>query len=720
MSLLSKKKNKEKAVEEKTSKKDVVKKEKKVKGRKKGKAKKEKETLYPTNREPEIRERVEKELQEEEPNLKKNSREYKKKRKSRVKEKLKLHQTSLDQIKPVGNIKISSNYLQIGGKYARILSFIVTPGAFNNLRPMWGIDTIPKIVSDTRLRDMDADAKVLHSFNIRSNKWVQSKIPEAMDVSKTGFNETANSSQAIDADKYKDRFSDTRQIASEIRGHASYLDLSIRVIVTAPSEDDLNEAVRILEREYRSTFQQNVDLVPYVGQQQDEYAGMLNPAESQLGENYQMTSRELAGAYPFIASGINDDTGIYVGALAYEVNSNPVLLDMLDFDELAVICAKGEAEDLRSRSNKNVRYNFKATTGWSVQIAQAALMQNQRVVHLVLNGEDPRKVGVDLSNETAYVDLMHDLSGVNMMEAFSVGVDEIAAMNILQDKIATMVSQFSKQTNKLDDSQIKGSDITNLKTILREFYIEEGMWQPNAKVNRKNLRLLGIPHDQVPKYSDFVLYLNQKLTSARTQASSGKGSQLDMESYGRLYSIVKDMSVNYSDLFDRRTTINRSKIQRSNQVIFDFGQLYKRSSEALMAHFINVFAYSEQELHENDVLVIHGADYMSESVAEFFNKRINQMFDRGVKVVLLYNRDDVLFSEKNEHEQHRKWFEVSQYKLTNPLSTSAIDQYGKILNVVLPVTVRSAMQGAERHIYLMNRSTQNHQDRIIFNWHMYL
>ena len=53
---------------------------------------------------------------------------------------------------------------------------------------------------------------------------------------------------------------------------ASYLDLSIRVIVTAPSEDDLNEAVRILEREYRSTFQQNVDLVPYVGQQQDEYA----------------------------------------------------------------------------------------------------------------------------------------------------------------------------------------------------------------------------------------------------------------------------------------------------------------------------------------------------------------------------------------------------------------------------------------------------------------
>ena len=94
-------------------------------------------------------------------------------------------------------------------------------------------------------------------------------------------------------------------------------------------------------------------------------------------------------------------------------------------------------------------------------------------------------------------------------------------------------------------------------------------------------------------------------------------------------------------------------------------------------------------------------DYMSESVAEFLCKRINQMFDRGVKVVLLYNRDDVLFSEKMNMNNIVKWFEVSQYKLTNPLSTSAIDQYGKILNVVLPVTVRSAMQGAGT-TYLFN------------------
>ena len=129
-------------------------KKKKVKAKKQKKSKKEQD--YPTNREPEIRERMDREVAAENPDLKKSSREYKKKRKAKVKQKLELHQTALDQIKPVGNIKVSSNYLEMGGKFARILSFIVTPGAFNNLRPMWGIDTIPKIVSDTRLRDMDA------------------------------------------------------------------------------------------------------------------------------------------------------------------------------------------------------------------------------------------------------------------------------------------------------------------------------------------------------------------------------------------------------------------------------------------------------------------------------------------------------------------------------------------------------------------------------------
>lgn len=725
MGLLSKSKKKSKVSDEQHEQ-DVKNVEKKIKKKSKRKAKnlkskKRKEEGYQTNREPEIRERVEREIEEENPDLKKSSREYKKKRNEKVKQRLELHQTALDRIKPVGNIKFGSTYIQLGGKYARILSFIVNTGSFNRLRPMWGIDTIPKIVSDTRLRDMDADAKVLHSFNIRSKKWVESKIPDAMDVSRTGFNETSNSSQAIDADKYKERYNDTRVIASEIRSNASYLDLSIRVIVTAPSEEDLNAAIRIIEREYRSTFQQNIDLVPYVGQQQDEYAGMLNPAESQLGDNYQLTSTELAGAYPFITSGINDDDGFYVGALAEQVNNNPVLLNLTDFNNLAVVCARDQAEDLRSRNNKNVVHNFKATTGWSVEYTHQALMNNQRVVHLVLNGEDPRKVGsVDLQTETAYVDLMHELSGVNMMEPFSVGMDEIAAMNVLQEKIATMAMQFSTQTFNLDDSSLKNKDITNLKSVLREFYIDKRMWKSDAKNNRDALRFLNIPHEQVPRGGEFLLHLQTRLEDARKSASQQKGTSDDVESFNRLYNIFKEMIDNYNDLFDRKTTIRRTNIERSNQVIFDFGTLHKRSKSALMAHFINVYAYSERELHENDILIIHGADFLTTSVTKFLNDRIYQMFDRGVKVVLLYDRDDVLFSTKEEHEQHRKWFQDAEIKLTNPLSTSAISEYETILNISLPKTVREAMQGADRHIYLFNRLTQNHRDRITFHWHMFL
>lgn len=692
--------------------------ERKVKRKERRKKQKENKQ-YPTNREPEIRERMDKETEKENPDLKKSSRQFKKKRRTKVKKKLELHQTSLDQIKPVGNIKVSSTFIQIGGRYARIMSFVVAPGRFNQLRPMWGIDTIPKIVSNKDLKKMDVDAKIIHSFNIRPKKWVEKKIPDAMEVATTGFRETANSSQAMDADEYKDTHSETRQIASEIRSGASYLDLSIRVIVTAPSEEYLNDAVRILERDYRSTFQQDVDLVPYVSQQGEEYAGMLNSAEDQLGENYQLTSHEFAGAYPFITSGINDDTGTYVGALAYEVNSNPVLLDLMDFDQLAVVCARGRAEDLKSRNFKDVNYDFQATTAWGVEIAQSALIHGQRVVHLVLNGEDLRKVGSDLRSETAYVDLTHERSGINTMEPFSVGMDEMSAMSVLLEKIATMVKQFSRRTNDLDDSQLKSSDITNLKALLREFYIEEGMWQGDAKNNKELLRLLNLPAKEYPKINKFVVFLRDHLTDAQKAANRGEGSG-DVESIKKLYNIIKSMSDNYSDLFDRRTTINRSLIQQSAQTVFDFGVLYKRSEEALMAHFVNAFSYAERELHENDVLVIHGMDKTSESVNEFLNQRLNQMFDRGVKTVLMYQHPDIMLSKKRRHEQHRKWFEYAEYRLTNTMGASAMDRYAEILRVSLPTTVQQAMQGSDYQIYLINRQTRNHNDRIIFNYHMSL
>ena len=418
--------------------------ENKVKNKKETKADKDvtKAKLNRT-REEEITDRVEHDLVDEKGKLSK--KEYKKRKKKEVKEHLLMHNLTLDRIAPRGNIKFGSVDSLIDGRYATILTFVVRPGSFNRLRPLWGIDTIPKLVSNNKLREKDIEAKAMHTISRRPDKWAENKVTEAVDVSKTGYRETTDSSQSMEAMGYQDYYTDTQIIAKELKDGASYLDLSIRIILKAHTREDLAFATQVLEREYASLFNATVKLVPFVGEQDMEYANMLDSARHQLGENYQLTSRELAGSYPFVTRGMNDPCGSYIGQLAQEVNNDPVLFDSSDFKNLAIVHARGRAEDLSSKFRPEVKHTFKATTAWGNKFTQDAMMKGNKVVEFVLNQEDPRKVGKNLSDETAYVNLTSQKSGINFLEANSTGVDEISAYNILVSKIKAIVSQFSEQ-----------------------------------------------------------------------------------------------------------------------------------------------------------------------------------------------------------------------------------------------------------------------------------
>lgn len=656
-------------------------------------------------REEEISNRVESDLSEEKQRLSK--KEYKKKRKNEVKERLLMHNLTLDRIAPRGNIKFGSVDSLIDGRYATILTFVVRPGSFNRLRPLWGIDTIPKLVSNSKLREKDIEAKSMHTIARRPDKWAENKVTEAVDVSKTGYDETTNSSQSIEAMGYQEYYNDTQIIASELKNGASYLDLSIRIILKAHTKEDLAFATQVLEREYASLFNATVKLVPFVGEQDMEYANMLDSARHQLGENYQLTSRELAGSYPFVTRGMNDPCGSYIGQLAQEVNNDPVLLDSSDFKNLAVVHARGRAEDLSSKFRPDVKHTFKATTAWADKFTQDAMIKGNKVVEFVLNQEDPRKVGRDLSDETAYINLTSQKSGINMFEANSTGVDEIAAYNILVSKIKAIVSQFSEQQIEGDQTVMNFEDVQNLDEILKEFYVDERMWKRDAKDNRDMIRLLNIPHEQVPKMSMFMIHLREKVEAAEKHGEA----VANLASIKKVYNILKQMDSNYSDLFDRKTTIRRDFVRKASRVIFDFKSLKIRSHTALMGHFINVFTYGEQDLGEDDVIIIHGMDEMTESVNTFLRQRFGELMDRGVKVVLLYSQGDIMLGKEKEYQQHNTWFQNADLRITNSMVAKNIKRYEELLHVELPESVKQGLEGSDTFTYFLNRDRES----ILFN-----
>lgn len=661
-------------------------------------------------RQPEIENRVESDMEAEDNEIKPRSRQWRRKKREKVEEHLLMHNMTLDRIAPRGNIKYGSIDFEIDGKVATILTFIVRPGTFNKLRPLWGIDTIPKLISNRRLREKNIEAKILHSFERRSDKWAEGKIETATEVSSAGVEETRRASQAIASKVFKQHEEDTNVIAEEIKDGAKYLDLSIRVVLKAPTREDLQEAIHVLEGEYNSIFGSAVELVPFIGEQDVEYANMLDTAQKQRGENYMLTSRELAGSYMLVARGINDPFGSYIGQLAGEVNNDPVLLDSLDFKKLAVIYARDRAEDLTSKYHQNVRYNYKATTAWGVKVAQDALIQGRRVVEFVLNQEEPLKVGMNLRNITTHVAMDDKRASINFLEAFSKGFDEIPAYNILVDKIKVFLEQFNEARSSKDNTILLQRDFDNLEDVIQEFYIHQKMWKKNAKSNKEDLRLLNLPHTEYPTLDEFEFFLSFIVGNAESE-NKIYGLKGKLDSVEKLSRLVRRINNRNGDIFGRHTTINRNAINKKDRIIFDFKTLKLTSHEALMAQFINAFSYGEQELAEDDVLIIHGMDQMTPSVIEFLKKRFNELNERGVKIVLMYENQDVLFTDEKDYRQHNDWFINADMKISNSMSAKNIKRYEELLHIELPESVRQGMGGSDTYTYFLNRD----RDSVMFN-----
>lgn len=143
--------------------------------------KKSKKSVDRTRQE-EISARVEADMLAENPDTNTKSRDFKKKKRKKVEEKLELRQEWIEKIKPIGNVKFGSVDMQIDGRYATILTFVVTPGSFNKLEPLWGINAIPRLIRDKNLREKNIESKLLYNISRRSDKWAESRIPQALSL----------------------------------------------------------------------------------------------------------------------------------------------------------------------------------------------------------------------------------------------------------------------------------------------------------------------------------------------------------------------------------------------------------------------------------------------------------------------------------------------------------------------------------------------------------
>ena len=584
-------------------------------------------------------------------------------------------------IKPKSKFLFFSDYFQVDGSYATILTVLHRSGADDNLGYFWGIHLIPRHIGN------DVSVRRIEHVGRMSESWIDQHQGRAEGLLNNQASETERDGSLTARQRLSKKQHQLVDVANDLMNGASYLRVAIRLVVKAPSLERLDDAVNKINRQYKDRFD-TVFAAPYVGEQKRELSNLLNKVENKMGRNFMFTSAEFAGNYSLVTRGIEDPKGEYIGQMEGDVNNSAVLMDIDNYDSHVVIAGKAEAKTLSD-------WDFKGQRGvdvWGAKLGMNALLRNKRVVHLVLNRASVAGIGIDLSDVTSNVDMTR--GDINPFELFGDKEQELSVFPAHLDKMGLMVEQLQPMTDE-KRPRIKGA----LQEVLNDFYVDKRMWSRNAQENRHALRLVGIPHKQVPKLPEFQAYLDMEY-NAQVQARN-KDPEV-MNAYGFLRTAFRDMMDSNGDLFNTTTSTMIDQAAVSSRVIYNFSSLIKRSRGVMMAQFVNALGFAVGNLTEGDVVILHGAEQLASGIKQYVRDQFDQLHDNGVRVVFIYNSIDKMLADRAFNQ-----FESADYTILGGMTKSTIVEYEGALKQEVPIVLKTLLEHKEQHRYYLRRGFDN-------------
>ena len=484
------------------------------------------------------------------------------------------------------------------------------------------------------------------------------------------------------------------RVTEEIRKGASYLDVRMHYLIKAPSLDVLDKAVRRLNRNLRDHFETVVARAKS-GAQRHDLNMLLRSTVMNDERQFGFTSEEYAGFYNLVTHGIEDLTGEYVGQMKGDINASAVLFDIDKYRHHVVVASAREARTLSyTQEELSPHKPLKGADMWGVKIGQAALMNRHRVVHFVLNGADIKSVGLDLSRLTADVNMSQ--GSLNPFEVFGEKHDEMNLFAAQTEKIILMALMMVNGDVK-DESLIR----TELNDLLADFYIDQKMWVKDASdaVNRTQVKLVGLPHEEYPRLPEFIAYIKQEY---ETLANGDRNEPARQERLKLLHGIFKEMLANNGDIFDAITSDRIDDADYDSRVIYDFSALRTRGDNVAMAQFVNVLSYAVRSLSKGDVVILHGSESIMDVLKPYVERQFNQIFDKGVRVVYCYGDIDAVLADKDFND-----LDEADYTLFGRMSLNDIESYQEILGREIPKNLNDLITADRDESWYLRRSFEN-------------
>lgn len=585
-------------------------------------------------------------------------------------------------IKPKERYSFFSDYFKVDNSYATVLTIFHQDGADDALSYFWGIQLIP--------RDLDNEVSVRKLTHVarQSESWVQQHQNKAEGLLKSSEQQVKKDGSLKSKAEFSRKEAGLVAIAQELMSGSSYLRVAMRLIVKAPTLNQLDDAVSKINRQYKDSFD-TVHAEPYVGEQKREVSNLLRRVDLKEGRNFMFTSTELAGNYDLVTHGIEDPNGEYLGQMQGDVNNSAVIMDLDDYDSHVVLAGKNKGRTLS-------RLDLKGEKGvdvWGAKLGMSALMLNKKVVHLVLNGSKINNIGVDLSSVTANVSM--DNGDINFLELFGTQEEELSIFPSHLEKIILMAEQVFEPTDS-DRSIIRGS----LRDVLVEFYVDKSMWAHDAQNNRDRLRLVNLNHNEVPKLPEFKAYLDMRYKKELSKGSSGDKEVV--HAYSVLLQVFSSMLSNNGDLFNTWTSNVVDRAVKSQRVIYDFSSLIRRGQGIMMAQFINALGFSVGNLGQGDVVILHGADYLDDTIRKYVRTQFDLLSSHGVRVVFIYGNMEKMI-EQREFNQ----FDQADYTILGPMTQTVVQKYEQTIAQEVPAALKGLLVRKSDVQYYLRRGFDN-------------
>ena len=581
-----------------------------------------------------------------------------------------------------------SDYTRIDDNmYSCILAMFHNNGATDRFGQFWGLGLLPHNLPKT--------TKVIRfeQVNRLTDEWVNQHQTRSEKVAEANAGEQGRGGTNTTRRKAGKASTDLETIAAELLNGASYLHVHYRLQVLAPSLKELDAAIDQIRKDYIDAFS-SLTLEPYQGEQKKEMSTLLRDNDTKLGTGFYYTSTEYAGSYSLVTHGIEDHDGEFVGTMTGDVNNSAVLFD-IDYFPKHIVLADGVFDD---RYQDRVR----RSNVWGSKIAQAAILNNHKVVHFLLSPVNMDMVSPKFESFTNFVNMTQ--GDLNMFEFFGDPEAELTLFPKQLEKIKIMTEQISPPTED-DKTVIRDS----LSEALTQFYKDSHMWIDNAQYNREKIRLIGIPHEQVPKLEQFVMNLDQK-HKALLAASIVDNEQV--HAYSTLKSIFRSMLTSNGDLFNTITNSVFDTVTEKNRVIYDFSELLQRGSGIAMAQLVNVVSYALSDLGKGDLAIFHGCDNItSQEVKGFLRREFDFLYKRGGRTCLLYD-DVAAYMQDLDFNQAIR----ADYTITSTMTPADAALYESSFGIKLPNTLKSLITAPKSDNNYLHRGVDN----IVFKPDLYV